>query len=104
MMPSAKIDSFSSAPPLNRLISWKTPLPLRLFVQRLTFLYDTPGAGRVAPIRYTTMIPRVNRIFLRRSGVAKAERNALSTRNLLGGARRAAAWPLVVAGGVPAGW
>src|SRR5579884_2667272 len=31
------------------------------------------------------MIPSVNRIFLRRSGVARAERNALSTRDLLGG-------------------
>src|SRR5437588_12747326 len=49
------------------------------------------------------MIPRVNRIFLRRSGVAKAERNALSTRDLLGGTGRAAAWPVsswpAVAGG-----
>src|SRR5882757_965558 len=72
-------------------------------VQALTFLYDTPGAGKVAPTRYSMMIPRVNRIFLRRSGVAKAERNALSTRDLLGGTGRAAAWPVsswpAVAGG-----
>src|SRR5947207_15792653 len=42
--------------------------------------YEIPGAGIVVPSRKTATMPSVNRIFLRRSGVARAERNALNTR------------------------
>src|SRR6185436_18476652 len=49
-----------------------------------TLGYETPGDGMVAPTRYTAMIISVNRILRRRSGVARAERKALSTRDLLG--------------------
>src|SRR2546429_8650397 len=84
MMPSANSDSCSSAPPLNRLSSWKTPCWSTDLMHFCTLGYETPGDGRVAPTRYTAMIIRVNRIFLRKSGVARAERKALSTRDLLG--------------------
>src|SRR5690349_13971116 len=48
-----------------------------------TFGYDTPGDGIAAPARYTATIARVKRIFFRRSGVVRADRNALSTDILL---------------------
>jgi hypothetical protein len=54
IMPSANTDSCSSAPPENRLSRVKTPL-VSVWVARkmhcLTFLYDTPGLGSVAPSR-----------------------------------------------------
>src|SRR5689334_3307354 len=84
MMPSANSDNCSNAPPLNRLSSWKTPCESTELMHLCTFGYETPGDGSVAPTRYTAMINRVNRILRRRSGVARAERKALSTRDLLG--------------------
>src|SRR5438270_13469728 len=44
----------------------------------------TPGEGTCEPSRYNAMIPSVKRILRRRSGVARAERKAPSTRDLLG--------------------
>src|SRR5690242_14931994 len=75
MMPSAKTDNWSSAPPENRSSSVKMPLLPRLFTASMhfcTFVYDTPGLGIVAPSRYTAIIATVNKIFLRRSGVLNA--------------------------------
>ena len=82
-MPSANTDSRSSAPPLNRLTSWNRPaLPLELTVlkQAETAFSEIPGVGRVAPSRNTAMMNSVNSSFLRRSGVRKARRNAVSMR------------------------
>src|SRR6266508_4130024 len=84
MIPSANSDSCSSAPPLNRLSSWKTPCWSTDLMHFCTLGYETPGDGSVAPTRYTAMTSSVNRILRRRSGVARAERKALSTRDLLG--------------------
>src|ERR1700760_178338 len=49
-----------------------------------TFAKFTPGEGTCEPNRYSATIPNVNRILRRRSGVARAERKAPSTRDLLG--------------------
>jgi hypothetical protein len=46
--------------------------------QYRTLAVEMPGAGSVAPNRYTTMMPRVNRSFLRRSGVRNARANIAS--------------------------
>src|SRR5262249_27091585 len=82
MMPSAKTDSFSSAPPLKRLTrlyrSLVEPL-LTILMHSLMFLVDTPGVGTVAPSRYTAMMPREKSSVLRRSGVRNADANAEST-------------------------
>lgn len=53
MMPSAKTDSCSSAPPEKRSSRFSTPVPLPWMVSRhfCTLPYDTPGLGSVAPIR-----------------------------------------------------
>src|ERR1700712_229059 len=82
MMPSAKTESWSSAPPLNRLtreyrFRW-SPL-LTAFRQFWIASVETPGEGIVLPTRNSTMIPSVNRSFLRRSGVRKALPKAAST-------------------------
>jgi hypothetical protein len=54
MIPSAKTDRCSSAPPENRFSSVKTPSePFCWTLSRhfATLPYDTPGLGRVAPSR-----------------------------------------------------
>ncbi len=54
MMPRAKTDNCSSAPPEKRFRSVNTPLwsePLRRSRHSRTFVYDTPGLGSVAPSR-----------------------------------------------------
>jgi hypothetical protein len=40
--------------------------------QYRTFAVEMPGAGSDAPNRYSTMMPSVNRSYLRRSGVRNA--------------------------------
>src|ERR1022692_1664425 len=83
MMPSAKIDNLSSAPPLNKLTSLKTPALLLVLarpVQKFTAFSEIPGVGMVAPSRKRAMMPSVNSSFLRRSGVRNARRNAVSMR------------------------
>src|ERR1017187_4151781 len=67
MMPSAKTDSLSSAPPLNRLTSWNRPaLPLVLTAlkQEVTAFSEIPGVGKEAPSRNIAMIKSVNSSFL----------------------------------------
>ncbi len=92
MMPSAKTVSFSSDPPLNRLTSWKMLVLVVVCRQALTACWETPGVGSEEPSRNTAMMKTVNRIFLRRSGVRKARRNAVSMRSpLLGGSTSSAA-------------
>src|SRR3954452_24700184 len=81
MMPSAKTESLSSAPPLNRLTrSYRLPdAPEVDWRQSCTFWKLTNGAGMNEPSRKIAMIASVKRIFLRRSGVRKIRRTALNT-------------------------
>src|SRR6185312_964802 len=84
MMPSAKTDSFSSAPPLNRLTSWsRLALLAEVLRQAWTALSDTPGVGSEDPSRNTAMMKSVKSSFLRRSGVLNARMNAVSMRSPL---------------------
>src|SRR3954451_1358125 len=82
MMPSAKIDSRSSAPPENRFTSeyrsrWSEAWACSR--QLLMASTETPGPGIAAPRRYTAMIARENSSLRRRSGVRNAAANACST-------------------------
>src|SRR5699024_7197650 len=74
------IDRRNSAPPLNRFSNENTPDCSTCCWQACTLAKETPGAGIEVPSRYKATIPSTNRIFLRRSGVARADRKALSTR------------------------
>jgi hypothetical protein len=72
MMPSAKTESCSKAPPLNRFTNPRRP-PVSIFArQRCTATYETPGVGITEPKRKSAIIERVKKIFRRRSGVRKA--------------------------------
>src|SRR3712207_4040637 len=82
MIPSAKTDSRSSAPPENRLTSEYTSRWSEAWAasrQLLMASTDTPGPGMAAPNRYTAMIARENSSLRRRSGVRNAAANACST-------------------------
>ena len=83
MIPSAKTDKRSNAPPLNRLTSWNrlAPAPEVVFTtlrQESTAFSEIPGVGTVAPSRNMAMMKSVNSSFLRRSGVRNARTNAVS--------------------------
>src|SRR6266540_5926418 len=82
MMPSAKIASWSSAPPENRLIReyrlWLAPdcaCCRQVWIDRMF----TPGAGTTEPIRKIVMMNKTNKIFRRRSGVLNAFAKAPNT-------------------------
>ena len=81
-MPSANTESFSSAPPENRLISeyavWLAPLLAASMQPRIALLFVF-GEGTEAPSRYNKTMASVKTSFLRRSGVRKADAKALST-------------------------
>src|SRR5438270_26051 len=82
MMPSAKTDSRSSAPPENRFTSEYTSAELEFCAwvrQVLIAEMETPGPGTLAPSRYTAIIARENNSLRRRSGVRNAAANACST-------------------------
>ncbi len=81
MIPSAKTDSWSSAPPpLNRFTRPSSELFSASAMHVCTLGgYDTPGVGRNEPMRNTTMMPIVKSSLRRRSGVLNALTNALST-------------------------
>src|SRR5690348_5964286 len=84
-MPSAKTARCCSALPLSTLSIAKTPATGLLLVwarpeQYCTFCSDIPGSGRLAPNRYTTIRPRVNSSFLRRSAVVTTRANVCASR------------------------
>ncbi len=81
MIPSAKMVSWSSAPPENRLIRLYSPESLSWLRQVCTFATLTPGAGTCDPSRKIAMMNSTNSNLRRRSGVRKALANALSTRS-----------------------
>src|SRR5262245_50365516 len=70
MMPSAKIESCSSAPPLNRLNRLRNDPDCACMIWRIT-LRSTPGVVMKMPTRYTASIPNENSRRLRRSGILK---------------------------------
>src|SRR4029450_3746745 len=83
MMPSAKIASWRSAPPENRLIREDRPCcspGVACLRQKLTCSTLTFGVGMMEPKRKIARIASVKKIFLRRSGVRNALANAASTR------------------------
>ena len=67
-MPSAKMESCSSAPPLKMLNSVKTLPSSPWKVCRITSA-SMPGVAIFAPTRYTASIPRVNRMRRCSSGI-----------------------------------
>ncbi len=80
MMPSEKTANRVSAPPENRSMNCSAPWLPRLFLRSDNALRSMFGTGTWEPSRKTAMIPMVNRIFLRRSGILKALTNAFSMR------------------------
>ena len=79
MIPSENTANLVSAPPENRSMKvralWLLTWPCSAFsADRLMF-----GAGMADPSRNTAMIPIVNRIFFRRSGILNALAKAFST-------------------------
>src|SRR5262245_39146917 len=84
MMPSAKMVSWSSAPPEKTLIRLKRLLPSALCAVSMhswTLGTLTPGAGVIDPSRNTTRMNSTNSSFRRRSGVLNALTKAPSTRS-----------------------
>ena len=79
-MPSANTDSFSNAPPLNRLTRAKTLPPWADAIPMHAWTADSemPGVGSAAPSRKTAIMQMVKSSFRRRSGVRNARRNAVS--------------------------
>ncbi len=78
-MPSAKIVSWSSAPPEKRLIIPYRPSFSTCAKQACTFETCTPGAGTWEPSLKMAMISRTNNNLRRRSGVRNALAKAPST-------------------------
>ena len=73
-MPSAKIAIRPRPPPENRLSSPRIELPPRFLEIALTAWVLMPGAGMCVPIRYSSRITAVNRIFVRISPTLNAPR------------------------------
>src|SRR5450755_1675092 len=74
MIPSAKIAIRPRPPPEKRFRSPRIELPPRLLEIALTALELIPGAGMCVPIRYSSRITAVNRIFVRISPTLNAPR------------------------------
>src|SRR3954469_12396699 len=68
MMPSAKIDRFDIAPPLNMFMKPRKPPPPGLFISARMTLRSTPGMVTNAPIRKTASIAIVKITRSRSSG------------------------------------
>ena len=76
MMPSAKIEKFSSAPPENMLnIPNRVPAFWAKKLARASLLM--PGVGIWTPILYTASMMMVKKILLRSSGMFAAVCNPL---------------------------
>src|ERR1700685_3524912 len=84
IMPSANTDKYLSALPLSRSTICSVPARLLFdatFAQNATFFSLIPGAGSDEPNLNRAIMPSVNSIFLRRSGVLNARMNAVSMRD-----------------------
>src|SRR6266540_240454 len=82
MIPSENTANLVSALPENRSMNCRADSPragLAAFCRSWSFVRSTSGTGMCEPRRNTAMIPIVNRIFLRRSGILNALTNAFST-------------------------
>src|SRR5271169_4644478 len=78
MMPKAKIENRSSAPPENRLAKPKRVLADDASKNEDNACPSIPGVGIATPTRYTTSIAAVNNSRRRNSGMREAFENPSS--------------------------
>src|SRR5579863_2957215 len=81
MMPRAKIENRSSAPPENRLTQPNSVLEAASKNDE-SACPSIPGVGIATPTRYTTSIPAVNNSRRRSSGMREALENPSSIRSV----------------------
>src|SRR6266700_6684819 len=79
MIPSANTAKRVSAPPENRSMNDRNPVWFEPATSVFRAWTSMTGTGMWEPKRNTAMMNRVNRIFLRRSGILKALTKAFST-------------------------
>src|SRR6266542_368093 len=80
MIPSENTANLVSAPPENRSMNWSADgcCPVVALRSSASRLGSTLGTGMCEPSRNTAMMPMVNRIFLRRSGILNELTKAFS--------------------------
>ena len=80
MIPSAKIEKLSNAPPENRFRNPSAPCWLAVSFSCEMAIESTPGTRMNTPNRYTATMATTNKILFRRSSTLKMFARLLITR------------------------